>query len=184
MVNTTDARCLAPSPVQANFNSFIQTCANSADASRQGLTFVSAYFDGLFENEEQQSTKLLSAIDSIATFISGQGIDTRQIDGQLLGLKKSIEQMTNEISERRTQIETYNQKFMDRLIDAPKSTSRLGNLQDVSLTAFFGSLIFLALTLTVVQYLKVNGSVVTAIATLLGFTIFTLAIYALLRQVA
>jgi len=184
MVNLNIASCLAGGSNYNTFNSFLSTCMSSSEASQSENLITTNDIKEVFNKEQAKANDLLTALNGVKDFGATTGTDSISLVSKSLNLDEKINLLQTEIDDTNLMIETANQIFLDKLTTAPKKSSVLANLQDVSLGIFFGSLILLTIIFTILQYSKTNGSLKTALITFIVMVVIIVIIFAILKEVA
>ena len=191
MVNATLAQCLATGDANIGFKSFVQECLSDQEIANTGNVISAEELKNLFINEQAQAASLIISLQGIADLHTQGGLTTDQLNSQNNDLNNTVIDLQNQIAEVANDIEVANQSFLQKAVNEPKKSSFLGNLQDISLGAFFLSLIVLGVILAILQLLNPNNSIanrfgglLAAFYTLLASLIILIVVYALLLEVA
>jgi hypothetical protein len=184
MVNLSIASCLAGGSNYNTFTSFLSTCMDSSEFSQSVNLIKTDDIKELFNNEQAKANDLLTALNGVKDFGATTGTDSVGLVYKSLNLDEKINVLQAEIDDTTLMIETANQIFLDKIYTAPKKSSVLANLQDVSLGIFFGSLVLLTIIFTILQYAKTDGSLKKSLITFLVMIVIIVIIFANLKEVA
>ena len=191
MVKGDIAECLATGDANRGFKSFVQTCLSDQEIANTGNVISAEELKNLFIDEQAQSASLLVSLQGIADLRTQGGLTADQLTSQNHDLTNTVIDLQNQIAEVANKIEVANQTFLQKAVNEPKESSFLGNLQDISLGAFFLSLIVLGVILAILQLFNPNNSItnrfgglLAAFYTLLASLIILIVVYALLLEVA
>jgi len=173
------------------FSDFISQCLTDQDVARTGNVISKSDLTDLFTDQQAQAQSLLQSLQGLSDLKNGAGLTSPDLDKQKKELENTIQELEDQIQEVDNQIEVANQTFIEKVIDTPKNSSVLGNLQDISLSVFFISLVVLGIILAILQLLNPQntvsnkyGGLVAALYTLLTFVVIIIVVYALLIEIA
>lgn len=184
MVVLTNSQCTASGAFQQGFSQFISACASTADQTAMNNVISSSDINDIITHERAIQQDLLTSLTGLRDLKNLGGANAVGQVASAANIEEQIANINQKIQDNDNQIEIQNQIFLQSITKAPKNTSRLANLNDISLGIFFGSIFILIILLTVIQGTKVNGSLKMAIFTLLGGIVITIIIYALVKEVA
>ena len=176
-------QCTKSSVLEQNFSLFISQCTSPADRSaRQNLINPNDITE-IIQKEKAIYDDLITSLRGIND-LKGSGGSAAGQTANVASINEQIEKVEQERKEIDTKTEVQNQIFLQSITKAPKKTSRLANLNDISLGIFFGSIFIFIVVVTVIQGTKINGSLTTALYTLIGGIVMAIVIYALVKEVA
>ena len=184
MVVLTNSQCTASGAFQQGFSQFITNCVSSDDLSAINNVIRPTDINDIITTEKSIQDDLLTSLQGIKDLRSLGGLNAADQVSSAADIASQIAGINKKIQDNENETEVQNQIFLQSVTNAPKKTSRLSNLNDISLGVFFGSIFILLIVLTVIQGTKINGSLTLAIYTLIGGIIVTIIIYALVKEVA
>lgn len=184
MVLLTNSQCTANGAFQQGFSQFITTCASPTDQSAMNNIIKPADIIDIITHEKSMQQDLQTSLTGIRDLRSIGGVNSGDLLGKVNDLNSQIKKMEQEKIDNENQTDVQNQIFLQTVTDAPKKTSSLANLNDVTLGVFFGSIFIFTIIITIVQATKVNGSLKLALYTLIGMIIMTIIVYALVKELA
>lgn len=180
-VDNSRAQCLATGTLGSSFQDFMRQCVTENTninnvINKNDLT-------QLLDNEAAKQDDLITSLRGIKDRM-GPNSGIQDTVSQIRTLESEIAKLNKQIQENQDSAETENQKFLEAITEAPKETSTLSNLNDVALFVFFISLVILAIVMTIIQYIRPDGSAKKAAFTFLTMSLFILIVYALTKEIA
>jgi hypothetical protein len=185
MVVLTNSQCTGSSATfQQGFSQFITACASDPDKANMNNIINPSEINDIITREQAIQQDLLTSLTGIRDLKNLGGANAAGQATSAADIASKIADVDKEMREIDNKIEVQNQLFLQNITKAPKNTSRLANLNDISLGIFFGSIFILIIVLTVIQGTKINGSLKSALFTLIGGIIMAIVIYALVKELA
>jgi hypothetical protein len=181
---TTGASCTAATGFQQGFSQFISACASDPDKANRTNIINPSEIRDIITHEQAIQEDLLTSLRGIRDLKNLGGANTVGQTESAATITAQIAEIDKQIKDIDNQTEVQNQVFLQSITSAPKKTSRLANLNDISLGIFFGSIFIFIVVITVIQGTKINGSLKMALYTLIGGIVMTIVIYALVKEVA
>ena len=188
MVKGNIATCLTN---KETFTQFVSQCLSEQDIARTSTVISGQDLKNIFTDQQAQAGSILVSLQGVSDLKGQAGITSLDLSKEKDDLDNTIKDLDDKIQDLENQIEVANQTFIGKVIDTPKSSQLLGNLQDISLGVFFLSLIVLGIILSIIQLLNPHntvsntyGGLLAAFYTLVVFLIIIIVIYALLIEIA
>jgi hypothetical protein len=182
MPNTANPQCTAATITTMPFQSYINTCLSTDEQSQANTLINPITLSNIFDKEKAIQTDLITSLNGVQALNSSglkivPSIEISSLNTKLTNINKQIKD-----NENKTEIQ--NQKFLQSITTAPKSTYLLANYQDVSLMFFFGSMVLFTIVVTFVQFSKKDGSVKGAATLFITMVVAMIVTYGLLKEVA
>jgi hypothetical protein len=182
MPSLTNSACTAATLTTMPFQTYINTCLTADEQSQANNIISGNKITEMFTYQQAIQTDLLTSLNGVKALNNSglkvvPSIELNKLNTRLADIRK-------EIKDNETQIEVQNQKFLQSITSAPKSSYLLANYQDVTLMFFFGSLILFTIVITIIQFTKKDGSVKGAVAVFLAMFFTIIVTYGLLKEVA
>lgn len=184
--STTDqAQCVTD---LTTFQQFMNTCADDTD-KRSRRIFRETDFLPVLDTQKTIAEQQLATLRNYTEFRKNSSTQASDFSAKVQSLEEQIIEMKQKLSDIQNESEVSTVEFLDQKNDAPTGTRSFGNLQDIALFVFFLSLIILAFTIVSLQLFKIGedgyfGAIKRALLTLVGFAIFILVTYAVIKEIA
>ena len=180
MPDLTNSICL--NPVTTPFNTYITTCLSPDEQSKTNNLINPNTIKDIFQKEQAIQTDLITSLSGVQALNSSglkvvPSIELNNLNAKLAAIDK-------ETKDNEAQIEVQNQKFLQSITTAPKSSYLLANYQDVSLMFFFGSMVLFTIVVTIVQFSKKDGTVKGAVGIFFAMIVTIIVTYGLLKEIA
>jgi hypothetical protein len=182
MPSLTNSACTAATLTTMSFPVYITTCLSTDEQSQANNILSGNAITEIFQKEQAIQTDLLTSLNGIKALNSSGLKVVPSI--QLNNLNTKLADIRKEIKDTETQIEVQNQKFLQSITSAPKSSYLLANYQDATLMFFFGSLLLFTIVITIIQFSKKDGTVKGTVAVFLAMIVTIIITYGLLKEVA
>ena len=180
MPDLTNSICL--NPATTDFNTYITTCLTPAEQSRRNNIINPNTIRDIFQKEQAIQTDLFTSLSGVQALNSSGLKVVPSIE--LNNLNAKLQDINQQIKDNEAKSEIQNQKFLQSITTAPKSTYLLANYQDVALMFFFGSMVLFTLVITFVQFSKKDGTVKGTVAVFLAMVVTMIVTYGLLKEIA
>jgi predicted DNA binding CopG/RHH family protein len=182
MPNTANPQCTAATASGMSFQSYINTCLSTDEQSQANTLINPTTLSNIFDKEKAIQTDLITSLNGVKDLNSSGLKIVPSIE--IGSLNTKLANINKEIKDNENQTEVNNQKFLQSITTAPKSTYLLANYQDVSLMFFFGSMIVFTIVVTIVQFSKKDGSLKGAATLFMTMVVVMLVTYGLLKEIA
>jgi hypothetical protein len=182
MPNTTKSECTAATLTTMAFQTYINTCLSADEQSQANNLISGPTLTNIFDKEKAIQTDLITSLNGVKALNSSGLKIVPSIE--IGSLNTKLTNINKEIKDNENQTEVNNQKFLQSITTAPKSTYLLANYQDVSLMFFFGSMVIFTIVVTIVQFSKKDGSLKGAATLFMTMVVVMLVIYGLLKEIA
>lgn len=180
MPDLTNSICL--NPVTTPFNTYINTCLSADEQSKANNLINPTKITEIFQKEQAIQTDLFTSLSGVQA-LNSSGL--KIVPSVEIGsLNNKLAEINKEIKDNENKTEIQNQKFLQSITGAPKSTYLLANYQDVALMFFFGSIFLFTIVITIIQFMKKNGSLKSAVITFVSMIIAIIVTYGLLKEIA
>jgi predicted LPLAT superfamily acyltransferase len=180
MPDLTKPNCV--NPASTPFDTYITTCLTTTEQSRANNIIDSTKIREVFQKEQAIQTDLFTSLSGVQALNSSGLKVVPSIE--LNSLNSKLADINQQIKDNEAKTEVQNQKFLQSITSAPKSSYLLANYQDVALMFFFGSMVLFTIVMTFVQFSKKDGTVKGAAAAFLAMVVMIIVTYGLVKEVA